>query len=656
MQGKTINGFTLQRLLGTGGMAEVWYAENEIHKQAAVKILNEDLAHNANIVERFRNEAEIMVKLNHPNIRQVYGYGEIDGRPTIVMEYLEGDDLKARMKRGQRFTDEELKKWWDQLVDALNYTHKKGIVHRDIKPGNIFVDGEGNIKLLDFGIAKVRESISSTQTGQKLGTLMYMSPEQVKDSKHIDYRTDVYSLAVTYVHLLTGKKPYNSDTTSDFEISEQIVYKPLDLSGVPAEWQVFLAPYLNKEPDQRPALRCYDEVSAPTDADDSDDEGTIVGDVPIQPTQNRPVSQTKSKKGLWIGLGVLAAVVVVLVLLLMPKADQIKQEDEATQFVDQYVADNIPIAETLMDQQEDKWKAEKEEDSLYHSCTTIPDCDNYLLLYPNGRYVEEVKALKGKMEKEASKGVFSVSASKKVRFASGNLQHQPATKKWRFASHPYDIIGSANENYSDTYDGWVDLFTWGSADDPAALRGNNKFADWGKNKINNGGGKKWHTLSKNEWNYVINKRNTSSGIRFAKAKVNGVSGLVLLPDDWEESIYSLKNTNQAKSGYVNTISVSQWKVLEDAGVVFLPNSGSLDVQEFSTQDLRMDAEGNILPSEVWMSLSYDDGETMGGLYWSASQAEFMHSYSLLINKDCVNSGNSSYCRNGLSVRLVTSVQ
>ena len=314
MQGKTINGYTLQRLLGTGGMAEVWYAENKIGKKAAVKLLLPKLCQDENVKSRFLTEAEVMVKLEHPNIRQVYDYGDIDGRPAIVMEYLDGDDLKTRMKRGQRFTEAELEHWWNQLIDALDYTHQKGIVHRDLKPGNIFVDRESNIKLLDFGIAKVRENFSSTQTGQKLGTLMYMSPEQVKDSKHIDYHTDIYSLAVTFVHLLTGKKPYDSDTSSDFEISEQIVYKPLDLRGLPISWQGFLTPYLNKEPEQRPALRYFDGGYSVVETDD--DEGTVVENVrqpvatPSKPEdqKTKPVddqgnaesdsSQNKNRKGL----------------------------------------------------------------------------------------------------------------------------------------------------------------------------------------------------------------------------------------------------------------------------------------------------------------------------------------------------------------------
>ena len=254
MENRKVLNYNLLHLLGKGGMAEVWYAENQIEKPAAVKILNEDLSHNAQIVERFRNEAKVTVKLNHPNIRQVYEYDEIDGRPCMVMEYLEGEDLSYRMKHGEHFTDEQLKKWWNQLASALNYTHQQGVVHRDIKPSNIFVTDKGDVKLLDFGIAKVRDSITSTVTGATMGTLMYMSPEQVRDSKHIDHKTDLYSLAVTFVHLLTGNAPYDRDNTDDYEIRKNIVETPLALDGVPEEWERFLKPYLAKKPEERPAL------------------------------------------------------------------------------------------------------------------------------------------------------------------------------------------------------------------------------------------------------------------------------------------------------------------------------------------------------------------------------------------------------------------
>lgn len=303
MQGKIINGFILQRQLGMGGMAEVWYAENEIGMKAAVKIMSDELSRNAQMRERFLNEAKVMVKLDHPNIRKVHGYGEVDGRPAIIMEYLDGSDLKARMKSGQRFTDEELVKWWNQLVDALNYTHAQNIVHRDIKPSNIFVDQHGNVKLLDFGIAKVTETTTGTQTGSTLGTRIYMSPEQVKDPKRVGVSSDVYSLAVTFVHLLTGKAPYDNTTSNDYDIQVSIVTKPLDMGKVPEDWRSFLMPYLEKDPSKRLALRPFRTPTAPLKdrhgkkkrvdnhvvvKEDSDGEKTIIDEQSVNDFTSTP--------------------------------------------------------------------------------------------------------------------------------------------------------------------------------------------------------------------------------------------------------------------------------------------------------------------------------------------------------------------------------
>ena len=254
MQNFTVKGYILSQKLGAGGMAEVWLAENEIGKPAAVKILRKDLSFNEDVVNRFKNEAKVMVTLNHPNIRQVYDYGELDGRPCIIMEYLDGSDLSARLKNGERFTDAQLRDWWNQLVEALAYTHARGVVHRDIKPSNIFLTSDGKVKLLDFGIAKVKGGITATQTGTRMGTLMYMSPEQVKDSKYVDYRSDIYSLGVTFYHLVTGRAPYESNTNSDFEIQVKIVNEPLDLTKLSANWQNVLEPYLQKEPSERTDL------------------------------------------------------------------------------------------------------------------------------------------------------------------------------------------------------------------------------------------------------------------------------------------------------------------------------------------------------------------------------------------------------------------
>ena len=320
MQGKTINGFVLQRLLGVGGMAEVWYAENEIGMKVAVKILSEALSLMPQMKERFLNEAKVMVQLDHPNIRKVHGFGSIDDRPTIIMEYLEGTDLKARMKRGQRFSDHELRMWWNQLVDALAYTHRQNIVHRDIKPSNIFIDQNGNAKLLDFGIAKVVDTTSGTQTGSTLGTRIYMSPEQVKDPKRVSASSDAYSLAVSFVHLLSGKAPYDATTSSDYDIQVSIVTKPIDLSGIPVEWQEMLSPYLEKEPDKRPPLRPFvmetKPVTPPADSDAtmSEDMKTVKQPATENVTVMNPEAKRKSPVLPWI-VAAVACVVAVLALL-----------------------------------------------------------------------------------------------------------------------------------------------------------------------------------------------------------------------------------------------------------------------------------------------------------------------------------------------------
>ena len=177
-----------------------------------------------------------------------------------------------------------------------------------------------------------------------------------------------------------------------------------------------------------------------------------------------------------------------------------------------------------------------------------------------------------------SKGVFTCLGGDKVRLATGNLQYKPSTFTWRIAEQPWEVIGKKNEKLSDTYDGWVDLFCWGKFDSPAQWHSKSDGTkDWGEKKIINGDGRTWFTLSNNEWEYILFYRDTKSNIRYASGKVNGVNGIILLPDDWDASIYNLKNVNDKSiKCNSNKISLKDWmSIFEPNGAVFLPISGSM---------------------------------------------------------------------------------
>lgn len=232
-------------------MAEVYYGENKLGKGAAVKVLKAKLRVSEELCERFELEARVMARLSHPNIRGVIDIGEIDGLPAIVMEYLSGQDLGSYVKEKGALPVPFADLLWIAAVKAIRYAHSMGVIHRDIKPSNFFITDSGDLKLLDFGIAKVSDSLTQTMTGQQMGTLLYMSPEQVKDPKRVGKETDYYSLGVSFYHLLTGRQPYDVRSESGFQIQLRIVQESLDLSRLPGHWPALLEACLRKNPVQR---------------------------------------------------------------------------------------------------------------------------------------------------------------------------------------------------------------------------------------------------------------------------------------------------------------------------------------------------------------------------------------------------------------------
>lgn len=246
-------------------------------------------------------------------------------------------------------------------------------------------------------------------------------------------------------------------------------------------------------------------------------------------------------------------------------------------------------------------------------------------------------------------GFFSVSKYEQVCFSQGNLQYQASTDTWRFAEHQYDVIGHNNSNISSSYSGWIDLFGWGTSgyngkhpymvSDNSTNYGNGKTNiagtnyDWGVyNAISNGGNQAglWRTLTKDEWVYVFNKRNTASGIRYVKACVNGMNGVILLPDYWNSSNYLFSSTNSSSASFSsNTISDSNWLTLEQHGAVFLPAAGQR----------RGTSVGSVGSS---------------GYYWSASCYYVDDAYDVWFNGSNLTPQSFDYRDNGQSVRLVRS--
>ena len=199
--------------IGHGGMAEVYEANDIITKKiVAIKIIREDVMKNPINLKRFENETTIAASLNHPNIVKVYNHGTIDGKPYIAIEYIKGQTLKDVLDFRGSLQISEAISIMIQLADALEYAHQHNIVHRDIKPGNIYVLNDGSIKLGDFGIAEADGLNKQTELSQDIiGSVHYLAPE-ISRGNPATPQSDIYAAGVTFFEMITGRVPYDYDT------------------------------------------------------------------------------------------------------------------------------------------------------------------------------------------------------------------------------------------------------------------------------------------------------------------------------------------------------------------------------------------------------------------------------------------------------------
>jgi serine/threonine protein kinase len=228
MIGKTISHYRITAAIGAGGMGEVYRAtDTKLGRDVALKVLPAAFANDTQRMARFQREAQVLASLNHPHVASIYGLEESGPTRALVMELVEGATLAERVTHGP-LTLEEALPIARQIAEALEAAHERGIIHRDLKPANIKITPEGEVKVLDFGLAKAVDSEDSaadisnsptltaaaTQAGMILGTAAYMSPEQARGKK-VDKRADIWAFGGVLYEMLTGRRAFEGETTSD---------------------------------------------------------------------------------------------------------------------------------------------------------------------------------------------------------------------------------------------------------------------------------------------------------------------------------------------------------------------------------------------------------------------------------------------------------
>jgi len=303
--GENVGPYRIVEKLGQGGMATVFKAYHPaLDRYVAIKVLHPAFQEDPQFLARFQREARIVAKLDHPNIVPIYDFAEHRGHPYLVMRYVEGETLKARLKRGP-LSLEEVHHVMRSVGDALAYAHRQGVLHRDIKPSNIILTPEGHVYLTDFGLARMAQAGESTLSRDMMvGTPQYISPEQAKGETNLDARTDVYSLGVVLYELLVGRVPFQADTP--YAIIHDHIFTPLPLPrsikpDLPESLERVLLKALAKDPDDRfqsveEMVQAFEEAVGTVSTVVAAPPETVVAPRPPEPV---PAERGKRKRRWW---------------------------------------------------------------------------------------------------------------------------------------------------------------------------------------------------------------------------------------------------------------------------------------------------------------------------------------------------------------------
>jgi eukaryotic-like serine/threonine-protein kinase len=326
--GETIAGrYEVEELVGHGGMSSVYKARDALlERHVALKILHEQYSTDDDFVERFKREARSVAQLQHPNIVTVIDRGEEDGRQFIVFEYIEGENLKEHVVRKGRLDVREALEISLEVARGLAFAHDQGLVHRDVKPQNILLNGDGRAKVTDFGIARTVDVDGMTQTGTVLGTSNYIAPEQAS-GKRVDAHSDVYALGAVLYELLAGEVPFPGE--SFVVVAMKHMHEPapslLDVRGdVPLRVAAAVDRALEKDPDQRfPTMDAFaaelEACLAELDRGENGDATMVI------PSRTRGAPKRRHTVSRWpIAIGVLALLAIaaiVIALVAIPATD-----------------------------------------------------------------------------------------------------------------------------------------------------------------------------------------------------------------------------------------------------------------------------------------------------------------------------------------------